>query len=81
MDGERHAKVLGSGRFVCLQFGGEWLFEAGFSARAEVEIEVIEPGRMLLTRVDLKGPIPTQVPFVWIPVEKLAAIEAGHVAA
>jgi hypothetical protein len=79
MDSERRVKVMGSGRYVALDFGGEWLFEAGFTAKSEVEIQVIEPGRMLLTRIDLKGPIPTQVPFVWIPVERLAALEAGHV--
>jgi hypothetical protein len=70
---------MGSGRYVVLDFGGEWLYEAGFTAKSEVEIQVIEPGRMLLTRIDLKGPIPTRVPLVWIPVERLAALEAGHV--
>jgi hypothetical protein len=75
---EQRAMVFGTGRTVCLQMAGEWLYQAGFTAKAQIEAQVIEPGRILLTRVDVNGPIPAHVPLVWIPVEQLAKVEAGH---
>jgi hypothetical protein len=78
---EQRAMVFGTGRTLILQMAGEWLYQAGFTAKAQIEAQVIEPGRILLTRVDVNGPVPAHLPFVWIPAEKLAAIEAGHVAA
>ena len=78
---EQRAMVFGTGRTLCLKMAGEWLYEAGFTARAQIEAQVIEPGRILLTRVDAGGPLPNRVPLVWIPVEQLTALESGHGAA
>ena len=78
---EQRAEVFGFGRTLILQMAGEWLYQAGFTNKAQIEAQVIEPGRILLTRVDVGGPLPTRVPLVWIPVEQLAAGEADHVAA
>ncbi len=58
-----------------LDLTGPWLAEAGFPAGSRVEVEVVEPGRLVVTRVDLEGPLPNLLPLVWLPVERLAAIE------
>lgn len=59
----------------CLKLTGPWLSEAGFPAGARVEVEVVEPGRLVVTRRDVEGPVPTLLPLVWIPAERLAALE------
>jgi len=58
-----------------LQLAGLWLEDAGFPVGARVEVEVVEPGRLVMTRQDLGGPLPNLLPLVWVPVERLAAIE------
>ena len=60
-----------------LELSGYWLEDAGFPVGARVEVEVVEPGRLVVTRQDLKGPLPNLLPLVWVPVERLAAIEAA----
>lgn len=60
-----------------LELTGAWLAEAGFPVGAQVEVTVVEPGRLVVTRLDLEGPLPNLLPLVWVPVEKLAAIEEG----
>jgi hypothetical protein len=80
MDEQQRAEVFGFGRTLILQMAGEWLSQAGFSNKAQIEAQVTLPGRILLTRVDAGGPLTCRVPLVWIPVEQLAAGEVGHVA-
>jgi len=60
-----------------LELTGAWLAEAGFPVGAQVEVTVVEPGRLVVTRLDLEGPLPNLLPLVWVPVEKLAALERG----
>lgn len=60
-----------------LELAGAWLADAGFPVGAQVEVAVVEPGRLVVTRVDLEGPVPNVLPLVWVPVEKLAALEEG----
>lgn len=60
-----------------LELTGAWLAEAGFPVGAQVEVAVVEPGRLVVTRLDLEGPLPNLLPLVWVPVEQLAAIEEG----
>jgi len=60
-----------------LELAGYWLEDAGFPVGARVEVEVVEPGRLVVTRQDLGGPLPNLLPLVWVPVERLAAIEAA----
>jgi len=58
-----------------LELCGPWLEEAGFRAGARVEVEVVEPGRLVVTRVDAGGPVPALLPLVWVPVERLSSLE------
>lgn len=58
-----------------LELSGPWLEAAGFPAGSRVEVEVVEAGRLVVTRQDLEGPLPNLLPLVWVPVERLAAIE------
>ena len=58
-----------------LELTGPWLEAAGFPAGARVEVEVVEPGRLVVTRRDAEGPVPSLLPLVWIPAERLAALE------
>ena len=58
-----------------LELTGPWLEQAGFPVGSRVEVEVVEPGRLVVTRVDLDGPLPNLLPLVWLPVEQLVAIE------
>jgi len=60
-----------------LELSGCWLEDAGFPIGSRVEVKVVEPGRLVLTRVDLGGPLPELLPLLWVPVERLAAIEAA----
>jgi|GEM_PF-3145542 len=60
-----------------LELSGYWLEDAGFPVGARVEVEVVEPGRLVVTRQDLEGPLPNLLPLVWVPVERLAAIETA----
>ena len=60
-----------------LELRGAWLVEAGFPVGAQVEVAVVELGRLVVTRLDLDGPLPNLLPLVWVPVEKLAALEEG----
>ena len=61
-----------------LELSEYWLDEAGFPVGSRVEVEVVEPGRLVVTRQDLEGPLPNLLPLVWVPVERLAAIEAAE---
>ena len=58
-----------------LELAGYWLEEAGFPVGARVE--VVEPGRLVMTRQDLGVPLMNLLPLVWVPVERLAAIETA----
>jgi Toxin SymE, type I toxin-antitoxin system len=64
-----------------LELSGYWLEDAGFPIGAGVEVEVVEPGRLVVTRQDLGGSLPGLLPLVWVPVERLAAIEEAGEAA
>jgi hypothetical protein len=64
-----------------LELAGYWLEDAGFPIGSRVEVEVVEPGRLVMTRVDLEGPLPDLLPLVWVPMERLAAIEEAVEAA
>jgi hypothetical protein len=64
-----------------LELSGYWLADAGFPVGARVEVEVVEPGRLVMTRQDLGGPLPNLLPLVWVPVEQLASIEEAREAA
>jgi hypothetical protein len=35
---------------------GPWLEEAGFRVGSRVEVEVVDPGRLVVTRVDVRRP-------------------------
>jgi len=67
-----------------LKLAGLWLADAGFPVEALVEVEMVEPGRLVVTRVEEEGvELGKLLPLVWIPAERLAAIEgaageAGH---
>jgi len=68
--------VFPTGQLPLLQLVGSWLAEAGFPVEALVEVEVVELGRLVVTRVDEEGvEIEGLSPLVWIPAERLAAIE------
>jgi len=55
---------------------GLWLTDAGFPVDALVEVEVVEPGRLMVTRLDEEGvEVDGLSPLVWIPAEQLGAIE------
>jgi Toxin SymE, type I toxin-antitoxin system len=58
-----------------LELAGYWLEDAGFPVGVRVEVDVVEPGRLVVTRQDLGGPLPELLPLVWVPVERLAGIE------
>jgi len=59
-----------------LKLAGAWLEAAGFPVEALVEVEVVEPGRLVVTRVEEEGvELGKLLPLVWIPAERLAAIE------
>ena len=64
-----------------LELAGSWLEDAGFPVGARVEVEVVEPGRLVMTRQDLEGPLPNLLPLVWVSVEPLASIEEAGEAA
>jgi Toxin SymE, type I toxin-antitoxin system len=64
-----------------LELAGYWLEDAGFPVGARVEVEVVEPGRLVMTRQDLEGPLPNLLPLVWVPVDRLASIEEAREAA
>ena len=64
-----------------LHLAGLWLDAAGFPIGARVEVKLVEPGRLVMTRLDLGGPLPNLLPLVWVPVERLAAIEEAGAAA
>ena len=58
-----------------LDLSGPWLEAAGFPVGSRVEVEVVEPGRLVVTRADVGGPLLNLLPLVWVPVEQLAALE------
>jgi len=60
-----------------LELCGPWLEEAGFRVGARVEVEIVEPGRLVVTRVDVGGPVPALLPLVWLPVERLNRLDAA----
>jgi hypothetical protein len=60
-----------------LELAGYWLEDAGFPVGARVEVEVVEPGRLVMTRQDLEGPLPNLLPLVWVPVERLNRLDAA----
>lgn len=63
-----------------LELSGYWLADAGFPVGARVEVEVVEPGRLVVTRVDEEGTaLQGLLPLLWIPAERLAALEAAGV--
>lgn len=57
-----------------LELSGPWLEEAGFPAGSRVSVSVVEPGRLVVTREDVEGPVPSLLPLVWIPAERLAGL-------
>jgi len=63
-----------------LELSGPWLEEAGFPAGARVSVSVVEPGRLVVTREDVEGPVPRLLPLVWIPAERLAGLATSEVA-
>jgi len=63
-----------------LEMSGRWLEEAGFPAGARVSVSVVEPGRLVVTREDVEGPVPSLLPLVWIPAERLAGRATPEVA-
>jgi hypothetical protein len=68
--------VVPTGQLPLLQLVGSWLADAGFPVEAPVEVEVVEPGRLVVTRVDEEGvEVDGLSPLVWIPAEQLGAIE------
>jgi len=68
--------VIPTGKLPLLQLVGSWLTDAGFPEDAPVEVEVVEPGRLVVTRVDEDGvELDGLSPLVWIPAEQLGAIE------
>jgi len=75
---EHRLTISEGARSPRLELAGSWLEEAGFPVGARVEVEVVEPGRLVVTRQDLEGPLPNLLPLVWIPVERLAAIEEAE---
>jgi hypothetical protein len=61
-----------------LELAGYWLEDAGFPVGSRVEVGVVEPGRLVMTRQDLGGPLPNLLPLVWVPVEQVASIEEAR---
>jgi Toxin SymE, type I toxin-antitoxin system len=61
-----------------LQLVGHWLWDAGFPVGARVEVEVVRPGRLVMTRRDVGGPLPSLLPLGWVSVERLASLEASE---
>jgi Toxin SymE, type I toxin-antitoxin system len=62
-----------------LRLAGPWLEEAGFPIGAEVAVEVVEPGSLLVTRV--KGEAEAGellLPLVWISAEQLGRLERAR---
>jgi hypothetical protein len=59
-----------------LDLAGLWLSDAGFPVGVEVRVEVVEAGRLVVTRVEEGGDEHQGLlPLVWIPAEQLVAVE------
>ena len=57
-----------------LRLAGSWLGEAGFPVGSRVRVEVVEAGRLVLTRLDEQGEEVAELAgLVWVPAEQLAA--------
>ena len=59
-----------------IRLTGSWLAEAGFPVGARVRVEVVEAGRIVMTRLDEEGEeVGELAGLVWIPLAQLAALE------
>jgi hypothetical protein len=61
-----------------LELAGYWLWDVGFPVGARVEVEVVRPGRLVMTRQDAGEPLPSLLPLGWVSIERLASLEASE---
>ena len=57
--------VFPSGQVPLVQLAGRWLEEAGFPMGSRVTVEVVEDGRLVLSRVDEAEEAPAPWPRRW----------------
>ena len=59
-----------------IRLSGSWLSAAGFPVGARVRVEVVEAGRLVLTRLDEEGEeLGELAGLVWIPAAELIPLE------
>lgn len=64
----------GGGNVPMLRLMGSWLKEAGFPTCSRVRVEVVEAGRLVLSRIDESGEELSELKgLVWIPADQLEA--------
>jgi Toxin SymE, type I toxin-antitoxin system len=72
--GFRPLRSGGGGNVPMLRLMGSWLREAGFPVGSRVRVEVVESGRLVLSRLDENGEEVAELAgLVWVPAEQLAA--------
>lgn len=72
--GFRALRRGGGGNVPMLRLMGSWLSEAGFPTGSRVRVEVVEAGRLVLSRIDEGGEELSELKgLVWIPAEQLEA--------
>lgn len=54
-----------------LELSGYWLEDAGFPIGTRVRLEVVEPGRLEVSRVPRAPSAQGRLPLVWIPAEQI----------
>ena len=60
-----------------LLLAGLWMREAGFRPGCRVRVDVVEEGRMVITRADEEDVDRTRQPLVWVPADQIGRIEAA----
>lgn len=62
-------------RMPTLELVGPWLEDAGFPIGALVAVDVVEPGRMVVTRVEEDGSAQELLPLLWIPAGDIGRLD------
>ncbi len=58
-----------------LQLSGLWLRDAGFDPGARVRVDVMEEGRLVVTRVEEGEEERELRPVMWVPADQIGRIE------
>jgi Toxin SymE, type I toxin-antitoxin system len=62
-------------RVPALELAGPWLEDAGFPVGAQVAVDVVEPGRLVVTRVEEDGSAQELLPLLWIPAGAIGRLD------